>query len=445
MSPPVDKVPSAPALPPAADVVVIGGGIAGVSAAYWLARRGHSVALMEKGVIAGEQSSRNWGWCRQQNRDEREIPLIKKSLEIWGGLSEEIGAESSFRRSGLIYVTKDPQELARWERWVTLAQTYQVHSRMLSATEAQALTPGVADRWIGGVHSPSDGKAEPSAAAPAIARAAAALGVTIHQNCAVRALERQAGRVAGVITEHGTVRTSRVLLAAGAWSSMFLRWHGVDLPQAGVRSTAFSTTAAPEVTAGGLSTPGFTLRRRLDGGYTVAIRNRGRLDVTPQGLRYGLKFLKLYRKVRGSDVSVPIRIGSSFFRGPAAIARWREDAISPFEKIRILDPAPDTGIVRDAMAALAAAYPALAGIGVRDAWAGWIDHTPDAVPVIAPIAAIPGLVVATGFSGHGFGIGPAAGRLAADLVTGDAPIVDPVPFRHERLIDGSPIQEPMGI
>ena len=97
MSPPVNRVHSDEALPAAADIVVIGGGIAGVTAAYHLAKKGHSVALVEKGYLAGEQSSRNWGWCRQQNRDLRELPLAQRSVEMWAGLNAELGAETGFR------------------------------------------------------------------------------------------------------------------------------------------------------------------------------------------------------------------------------------------------------------------------------------------------------------------------------------------------------------
>ena len=443
MSPPVQRVQSDSKLPEAADFVVIGGGIAGVSAAYHLARKGHSVALVEKGRIAGEQSSRNWGWCRQQNRDEREIPLIKHSLDLWGRLSEEIGAESSFRRTGLIYVTKDPAELAEWERWVNLAQGYQVRSHMLSAEEAQALTPGATERWIGGVHSPTDGRAEPALAAPALAEAARRHGASLHQECAVRGLDLSAGAVSGVVTEAGTIRTGRVLCAAGAWSSMFCRHHGISLPQAGVRSTAFYTNPVADVTPGGLSTPGFTMRRRLDGGYTVAIRNRGRMEVTPQGIRYARQFMPLFRKSRSG--TVPIRIGKSFFKGPETIARWKLDSVSPFERIRVLDPAPLPGIVEEALASMVKTYPALAGVRAEQSWGGWIDHMPDAVPVISPVEALPGFFLATGFSGHGFGIGPGAGRLAADLVAGDSPIVDPAPFRYSRLVDGTKLAEPAGM
>jgi len=436
MARPIETIPSSPTLPEAADAVVIGGGIAGVSAAYHLAKKGHSVALIEKGVIGGEQSSRNWGFCRQQNRDERELPLIKYSLNLWGQLSEEIGADTGFRRTGLLYVTDKQSDLDEWERWATLAQPYQVPSRMLTAEEAQAMTPGCNGKWIGGVHCPTDGRAEPSMAAPALAEAARKLGVTIHQGCAARGLETKAGRVSGVVTEKGTVRTASVLCAGGAWSSMFCRHHGIDLPQAGVRSTVLATTAAPEVIQGALSAPRFVLRRRVDGGYTVAVRGRGVLELTPQGIRYAQKLFPIYLKRRRAG-SVKIRIGRSFVAGPEALVSWKLDGVSPFEKLRVLDPRPDPMTVNEALTELKAAYPELAGVQAAHTWGGWIDNTPDAIPVIAPVRTLPGFFLATGFSGHGFGIGPAAGRLAADLVAGDPPIVDPAPFRYERLIDGT--------
>lgn len=440
MTPPLQAVGSDAQIPAQADVVVIGGGIVGVSAAYALARKGHSVVLLEKGRIAAEQSGRNWGWCRKQNRDERELPLVKHGMELWDSLPGEIGADLGFRRTGLIYVTKDPAELATWEAWTRMARDYQVHSRILGPEEAKALTPGNEQDWIGGVHSPTDGRAEPSMAAPALAEAARKLGVSLHQDCAVRGLDVSGGRVAGVVTERGRIAANAVLCAAGAWSSMLCRRHGISLPQAGVRSTIFCTTAAPEVTPGGLVTPDFTISRRLDGGYIVAAQNRGQLEVTPQGLRYAREFWPMFKARRKS---LRMRVGRSFLDGPEAlVGNFAFDRPSPFERHRIFAPPPDLSIVEPALKRVIGAYPALSGMRMARAWGGWIDSSPDGVPVISAVDRLPGFFLATGFSGHGFGIGPGAGRLAADLVAGDTPVVDPTPFRFARYADGSNLGKP---
>jgi glycine/D-amino acid oxidase-like deaminating enzyme len=441
ISPLVEKVASDERLPSRADVVVIGGGIAGVSAAYFLAKKGHSVVLLEKGVVAAEQSSRNWGWCRQQNRDKGELPLIKHAMTLWDTLNPEVGADLSFRRTGLVYVTRDPAELATWEAWCDMARDYQVGSRMLTADEAKAMTPGSTNQnWIGGVYSPQDGRAEPTQAAPRLAIAARNLGVSLHQECAVRGLETTGGRISGVVTEKGRIATGAVLCAAGAWASMFCRRHGINLPQAGIRSTVFATTPAETVTAGGLVTPEMILTPLPNGGYIIAAQDRGTVEITPQGLRYIREFWPTYQSRRKH---LKTGIGRSFFQGPEALYRqWSFDKPTPMEQIRVLAPKPDNRIVAPALKTLVAAYPALAGIRMARIWSGWIDSTPDAVPVISAIEQLPGFFISAGFSGHGFGIGPAAGRLAADLVAGDTPIVDPTPFRHSRLVDGTQLGKP---
>jgi len=439
MSPPVRSIASDDKLPPAADVVVIGAGIAGCAAAYALARKGLSVALLDKGRVGGEQSSRNWGWVRQQHRDLRELPLAMKSLEIWGRLGDELGRETGFRRTGLLYVTTRPADFAQWEAWTLRAREYQMHSRILSAAEAKAMTPGSTSDWLGGVHSPTDGRAEPSLAGPAIAEGARTLGVTIHQDCAVRGLDIAAGKVAGVVTEKGSIRSQAVLCAGGAWSSLFCRRHGVRLPQASVRATAFSTASAPAVAEGGLSMPDVTIRRRLDGGYTVGLSGRGLIELTPQGLLYARQFWPTFRTRSGG---LKFSVGRSFFDGPEALQRWSLDEASPFERQRTLDPAPDRALVKLGLTKLADHYPALAGLDVTHAWGGLMDSMPDGIPVISAVDPLPGLYVSTGYSGHGFGIGPAAGQLAADLVAGDPPLVDPHPFRYRRLIDGTDLGAP---
>jgi glycine/D-amino acid oxidase-like deaminating enzyme len=439
MSPPVTRIQSSQALPPSADVVVIGGGIAGTTAAYHLAKKGHSVALVEKGHLAGEQSSRNWGWCRQQNRDLRELPLAQRALEMWGGLNQELGAETGFRRTGLVYVTTKQSDLDAWVRWSDAAREMQMRSHALSPAEAKEMTPGSSENWIGGMHSPTDGRAEPALAVPAIAEGARKLGATIHQDCAARGIETSAGRVSGVVTEKGTIRTGAVLLAGGVWTSLFCRHHGIAMPLAGVRSTSFFTAPAPQITEGGISTPDVTFRRRLDGGYTIGISGRGLLELSPQGLMHAKPFWRTFKK---RYKLLTIRVGRSFFDGPEALLRWSNDSVSPFERMRTYDPPAQETLVRFALKRIGEIYPELANVKIVHKYGGLIDFTPDWIPVISAIDKLPGLHVSAGFSGHGFGIGPAAGRLAADIVANDAPIVDPHPYRYSRLVDGTDLGEP---
>jgi glycine/D-amino acid oxidase-like deaminating enzyme len=131
-----------------------------------------------------------------------------------------------------------------------------------------------------------------------------------------------------------------------------------------------------------------------------------------------------------------------FFHGPEALGGWTFDGESPFERTRILDPAADAATVQEGLTAMRNEYPALAGLKLAQAWGGMIDSTPDAIPVISTVAKLPGLVLSAGYSAHGFGIGPGAGRLAADLATNETPVVDPTPYRYSRLVDGSALETP---
>src|ERR1700722_6325860 len=137
---------SAP-LPARADVVIIGGGIVGVSAALYLAKKGVSVALCEKGRIAGEQSSRNWGWCRTMGRDPAELPLAIESLRLWAGMNAQTGGDTGFRTSGIVYLCETRRELDGYEAWLDGARQFQVQSGLLGPGEAEEGSPGLARRW----------------------------------------------------------------------------------------------------------------------------------------------------------------------------------------------------------------------------------------------------------------------------------------------------------
>ncbi|MBP7340116.1 FAD-binding oxidoreductase [Niveispirillum sp.] len=437
MVPVVRSVASDEALPPSADVVVIGGGIVGTASAYYLARRGLSVALLEKGHIACEQSSRTWGWCRQQNRDPREMPLSLLSMSLWDGLAGEIGQDLGFRRTGLVYATDDAAMLASWEAWgKTTAREFGVETYMLNGAQAAQRIPETRRKWLGGLHSVTDGKAEPAWAAPALAEGARALGATVHQNCAVRGLDITNGRVSGVHTEKGSIRANAVLCAAGAWASTFLARHGVVFPQASVRQTAIRTKPTRNV-GDVIYCPDLAMTRRLDGSYTLAISGRATLELTAQGMRFARGFLPQFLK---RLKAVQIGVGESLFTGPESLSSWLGRDETMFERHRILDPAPNGRLVRTIMDNVRGTFPDLAGMEIDHAWGAYVDCTPDAVPVVSGIDTVGGLFLAAGCSGHGFGLGPGIGYLAAQLVTNEKPVIDPTHFNLSRLIDGSAIK-----
>ncbi|ANA32211.1 4-methylaminobutanoate oxidase (formaldehyde-forming) [Ralstonia mannitolilytica] len=429
MSQPLRLIEGASSLPAQADVVVIGGGIIGVFAAYYLARRGVSVAVVEKGRIGAEQSSRNWGWCRQQNRDARELPMATKSLELWEQFAADTGEDTGFRRCGLLYLSNDEDELARWTKWRDFARTAGVTTHMLSSREASERGRLTGRTWKGGVFSPSDGTADPAKAAPSVAAALMKLGGTVHQNCAARGIEVEGGRVSGVVTEAGTIKTRTVVFAGGAWASSFCRQLGIRFPQATVRQSIVRVTGVTEPVPDALHTARVSITRRSDGSYNLAISGRGRVDPTAQLLRFAPQFLPMFAK-RWRNVFPG---GLEGIRaGHETLARWRLDAPTPMERMRILDPRPDPAAVRQTYDRAVELLPVFGQAGIANAWAGFVDNTPDGVPGIGEVPEVPGFILAAGFSGHGFGIGPGAGHLIADLVTGERPIFDPAPYDPAR-------------
>ena len=424
-------------VPSAADVVIIGGGIIGISTAWFLAREGLDVVVCEKGLVAGEQSGRNWGWVRQQGRDAREMPMIVESLRIWRELGEEIGEDVGYREQGILYLVDDDRQLERYAEWVKSAEDYAIGTRLIEGTELRRLVRGSTIPWRGALYTESDGRAEPHKATPALARAAGREGATILESCAVRGIESAAGRVSAVVTEHGSIRTSTVLCAAGAWTSMFCGALGIRLPQLRLRGTVARTAPAETVCDGAVIGSGLALRRRQDGGYTVA--DGAILDhaITPSTFRFGSKFIAALLMDIGST---RLSLGREFFEEWAMPKNWPLDRVSSFEKCRVLDPEPNRSTLRRIRRRLDRIFPQLAATPIAESWAGMIEATPDIIPVIDEAEGLPGFYMATGFSGHGFGIGPGAGKAIAGMLNGNDSGIDLGAFRLGRFFDGTPIR-----
>ena len=428
-------------LPGSADVVVVGAGVIGVSTAWFLARRGVDVLLLEKGRVAGEQSSRNWGWIRKQGRDPDELPIVMESQEIWAGLDEEIGEDVGFARRGIAYLADTEEQLARHAQWLDVAEQHQLDTRLLTGPEVDALIQGPPGRYAGALYTPSDARAEPFVAVPALARAVQRTGGRIVEDCAVRGVEFQGGAVSGVVTERGRVRANAAVCAGGAWSSLLLRHLGLDLPQLTVRATVARTEPGPDIFDGGASAPGLGFRRRADGGYTVAFPGSNEHFVGLDSFRYLPRYA---RTLASSARGIRLRFDDDL-PGRMTPQRWTDDRESPFERARVLNPRPSTPALLRIREAVARRLPALDRLRLVEAWAGMIDVTPDVVPVMDEVEGRRGLFVATGFSGHGFGIGPGAGKVMANLVLGEPPGHDLSRFRFSRFTDGTPMRPGPGL
>jgi glycine/D-amino acid oxidase-like deaminating enzyme len=436
MGPYVDSIEPDEATPAATCVAIVGGGIIGTSAAFTLASRGVPVVLFEKGYIGCEQSSRNWGWCRQAGRDAREMPLIVESLRLWRDMNRNIEADTGFRECGVLYVGESEADEAHFGEWIDMAKPYEVGARIVHGDELKALMPGANRTFRCGLHVPTDGCAEPQRAAPAIARAAQRKGAVIALPCAVRGIERAAGQVAAVITERGRVACESIIIAGGAWTSLLCASLGVRLPQLKVLASVMRTAPFPNGPDACTWVGEVGYRKRRDGGYTLANGAGHVVPLVPDSLRYLREFLPSLRR---EAQSLRPRLTEQSLLELRAPRRWALDKPSPFEATRVLDPKPNGALNRAALEAMIDVYPGFKAAQIVQQWAGYIDVTPDVVPYIGPIPSLPGITVATGFSGHGFGIGPAAGHLAADLATARSPLVDPTAFRVSRFSDGSPI------
>jgi glycine/D-amino acid oxidase-like deaminating enzyme len=284
------------------------------------------------------------------------------------------------------------------------------------------------------MHTPDDGHADPEKATDALARAAVSHGASLHLDCAVQGVTTRAGAVAGVVTERGEIRAPTVVCAAGAWSGRLCRMLGLDLPQRWVRGTVARTTPAPVVTACAVWGPRVAFRQRRDGSFNIAAGGALDHDVTLDSLRQLRFFLPNFWKNKKRfrfHVGRPL-LASLAATLPGSAARRR-----PLVWDRGLEPSPNRAKVQRSLAELGRLLPSLPALGIVRSWAGYIDATPDLVPVLGEVPSLRGFVLATGFSGHGFAMGPIAGRLVSELIVDGKPSLDIAAFRFSRFAEGT--------
>lgn len=411
-----------------ADVVVIGAGITGCAAAYHLARKGATVLVVDKGDVGGEQSSRAWGFVRQQGRHPAELPLAREASRAWETLGAELDADLEFVRGGILVPASTPAEMRVVEAGVRTAKERGVGTHLLDPTQIQALVPELRGGWAGASYTAEDGHAEPGKATQAFAAAARRLGVQIRTRIAVEAIEVSGGRVTGLRAGGEFIGAAALVCAAGGGSAKLLEALGIPLPIRIARSTVC------EVGPGsGMSTriamwgPKVAFRPTARGtfylgnGYAVpgAVH-----DVTLASFRHLRHFLPSYA---ANWRRMKVSFGKAFVDD--VFTRYRGKA--PPEEPRV-----DAAKVEFNRRAFAGLFGPLGTLPLKRAWAGLMDLTPDMIPVLGPVRGIDGLHVAAGFSGHGFALAPAVGRVLAECVLDGHASLDLAPFDAWRFQRG---------
>jgi len=414
-------------LPQRCDVVVVGGGVLGLSSAHELARRGLSVVLVESGHVGGRQSGRNLGFVRQQGRAPAELPMMMAANQRWRGLSDELGADVEWRRGGNLRLTNDPELASRYERWVADAASLGLDSRVVSNAEVESILPGVNEKWLLGIFTASDGHADPIATCRAYTAALRERGVQVCEGVPVQRITSAGGSVTGVTTPIGELKADVVVLAAGSGSARLARGAGVEIPQQLVSQTVILTEPVPVVTRAAAWTGELFIRQDARGCLRLAAAARNEIVLDLAGIRHAGRFLSNYLSNR-SRLRVPL--------DPASVARA---LLRPVQSTwgGMSSPRPRFDDVRFCLDRAQRYFPGLGGVPLRRAWSGEIEVTPDALPVIDGGGGPSGLVIATGMSGHGFGLGPIVGNVVADIVDGAETGFDLRPFRFARFHDGS--------
>jgi len=347
-----------------ADVVVIGGGVTGLSSAYWLTRAGRDVVVVEKGIVGWEASGRNGGISSRRGDEVPVVPLAEEACRLWPTMDEELGYPTEWVGQGGLSPAMNEERRAYLAEAVPRWQKLGLPARWVSPQEVREIAPCISERVLGGVYTETAGHANPQRTAQAFAWAIRDRGGRVYQQTPVTGIHTQGDRIVGVATTRGPIATETVVSCAGPQTAHIGRMVDVEIPVAPARVEFIATVPLPP----------------LFGVY-----------VSGNGL-YGRQTL------RGNLI---------FGGGPH---EWT-DVDSAGEPAK-----PNTPLIRSIARRLAELMPSVADQPVLRSWAGVVEQTPDYLPIIDRVDALPGLVVATA-SAHGFGLCPASGKAICELVT----------------------------
>ena len=379
-------------LPKTADVVIIGGGVMGASAAYHLAKRGCTdIVLLEKGPFLGmEATGKCAGGIRYQFSTEINVQLSLLSLPMLQRFEEELGQDIDLRWPGYLFLLDNEADLATFRRNVAMQNRLGVPSQIISHDEAKALAPLlIMDDILGAAWHAGDGLADPNGVVQGYAAGARRLGAQVFTGVEATGITVEGGRIAAVETSAGTIVTRQVIDAAGPWAGQVAALAGVDLPIVPLRRQIAVTTPLAGV---------------------------------PESFPFVIDFSRsLYFHREGQGILT----GQS----------------NPDEQPGF-DQSVDRAWTEQHLDRAAWRFPLLAHAGLLSEWAGLYEVTPDAHPVIDSLSDPAGLTIVAGYSGHGFMHGPVAGLLAAELILdGRAHSLDIHQLRFSRFAEGDLVRE----
>jgi sarcosine oxidase subunit beta len=368
------------------DVLVIGAGITGVSAALELAEAGHRVEIIDAYGPAAMASGWTLAGVRQSGRHPAELPLARAAVALWGDLDEKLGAKTGYRRSGNLRLARNDSEVATIRALVDDQSRAGLDLTFLSdLKDAREIAPALSDRIIAASFCPTDGHADPVATVEAFARRAESLGARLSFGERVIRLEADGAGIARVVTDRRTITPGAVLLAAGILVNDLVASLGHQIPLRRpmvtvLRSAACAPLLSPVL---GVANADMAARQEINGRFRVT----------------------------------------------SGAEDWPGDIVETNGRPVIH---PRMRAIRETIEKVSSVLPAFAEAELAEVWAGALDLTPDALPVIDRLPGLDNLVVAAGFSGHGFGIGPVTGPIAARLLRGIDPGHDIQPFRFDR-------------
>ncbi len=366
-----------------ADVIIVGGGIIGCAAAYYLTKKGCSVLVLEGSKDIGNGgSSRNGGGVRQSGRDPRELPLAMYGIKnLWPTLSEELEVDCEYHQDGNLRLGKTEKHLEILQGLTDRAKACGLDVRMIDGDEVRAINPYLSDEVIGASWCPTDGHANPLTTTLGYYKMARRLGARFITEEPVAALRKIKGHLRQVITKDNVYEGDTVILAAGLGSRDIAATVGIDIPMQPAMLEALVTEAQPPM------------------------------------------FDQMLGTAEADFYGHQTKHGSFVFGGTSGLEGFTKDNHTPVTS-SISAPSTCRGIIKY--------FPVLRDAKIVRTWAGWMDLCADKVPVISTVSEVPGLILACGFSGHGFGIAPAVGTVLSQLALHEPTAVDLHELRYDR-------------